>query len=585
MIKNQNRVVSEESRLRQLLIEIYKDHSEEEVNIVSSQLLQILEEFSQKSGYEENQNKELWDQTSSILITYADGVYKNDESSIKTLQQVIDNYFDKLSSIVHILPFLRSTSDGGFAVSSHNSIEKRFGDWEDLKSFSTNHEIMADLVLNHISSSHKWVKQFIKNEEPGTSFVLSPSQALDWQKVIRPRSSSLFVDIATSQGLKPVWTTFGPDQIDLNWLNPYLNIEFLNLIKRYVSSGINWLRLDAVGFIWKEPGTTCLHLNEVHKIVKVLRIQLKSLSNKGVLITETNVPQRENLSYLESGDEADIAYNFPLPPLILEALISNKADLLNSWLSNWPDLNNKTTFLNFTASHDGVGLRAVEGIMNEDRLKNLLINCERRGGLVTHRKLSNGGEKPYELNISWWSAMADGGRNPRIYQMEKFLLSQLLVMSLKGIPAFYFQALLASENDMKTFLNSGQRRDLNRERFEYEKLELILKDSNSYASKILFSLNKAMIIRGSLNSFHPNQEFKCLTKDRSDVVTIKRGNGNNTIWAIHNITSSKLTYKISDSFLLNKQEDIILIDLLTNQYFYDFTLDLQPYEVVWLGLK
>ena len=146
-----------------------------------------------------------------------------------------------------------------------------------------------------------------------------------------------------------------------------------------------------------------------------------------------------------------MAYNFPLPPLLLEAIITSRADILNSWIFDWPKISNNTTLFNFTASHDGVGLRALEGLMNEQRIKALLINCEKRGGLVSHRRLSNGEDKPYELNISWWSAMEDSGRDTNRYQFERFILTQLLVMALKGVPAFYLPALLASENDIKSF--------------------------------------------------------------------------------------------------------------------------------------
>jgi len=270
---------------------------------------------------------------------------------------------------------------------------------------------MADLVLNHVSSSHPWVQQFIKSQEPGISNVFSPKQNLDWSNVVRPRSSSLFSQINTEDGPKQVWTTFGPDQIDLNWHNPKMTLEFLNLIITYLSNGIKWLRLDAVGFIWKESGTTCLHLPKAHSIVKLLRVLLNNLLDDGVLITETNVPQKENLSYLIPDDEAHMAYNFPLPPLLLEAIITSRADILNSWIFDWPILPEDTTLFNFTASHDGVGLRALEGLMNEQRIKDLLINCEKRGGLVSHRRLSNGDDKPYELNISWWSAMEDSSRD------------------------------------------------------------------------------------------------------------------------------------------------------------------------------
>ncbi len=571
-------------RLSKLLETIYNDHTTEELNFICNQLLQILDNFSEKSRYEEISEDKKWDESYAVLITYADGVYKKGEATLVTLQELLGKYFGSLSKVVHILPFLKSTSDGGFAVSSHKSLEEKFGSWEDLNRISKNHYLMADLVLNHVSSSHLWVQQFIKCQEPGLSNVFSPSQDLDWKNVVRPRSSSLFSQINTEDGQKQVWTTFGPDQVDLNWLNPKMTVEFLNLIITYLSNGIKWLRLDAVGFIWKEPGTTCLHLPKAHSIVKILRILLNDLLKDGVLITETNVPQKENLSYLIPKDEADMAYNFPLPPLLLESIITSRADILNSWICDWPELPETTTLFNFTASHDGVGLRALEGLMNEQRIKELLINCEKRGGLVSHRRLSNGEDKPYELNISWWSAMEDPGRDSNRFQYERFLLTQLLVMCLKGVPAFYLPALLASENDIKSFSMTGQRRDLNREKFKSEKLEAVFKNPESNANKNLRYLRHAMDVRSQLPQFHPQSQMECLSKNRADIVVIKRGIGSKAVFIIHNMTENKINYRFID-FEFNKliKNDLNMQDYLTSNKYNSNNIELDPFQVIWLG--
>ena len=479
---------------------------------------------------------------------------------------------------------MKSTSDGGFAVSSYDSLEEKFGGWDDLKSISENHDLMADLVLNHVSSSHPWVQQFIKYQEPGISNVFSPKQNLDWSNVVRPRSSSLFSQINTDDGPKQVWTTFGPDQIDLNWHNPKMTLEFLNLITTYLSNGIKWFRLDAVGFIWKESGTTCLHLPKAHSIVKLLRVFLNNLLDEGVLITETNVPQKENLSYLIPDDEAHMAYNFPLPPLLLEAIITSRADILNSWIFDWPILPEDTTLFNFTASHDGVGLRALEGLMNEQRIKDLLINCEKRGGLVSHRRLSNGDDKPYELNISWWSAMEDSSRDAKRFQYERFILSQLLVMALKGVPAFYLPALLASENDIKSFSMTGQRRDLNREKFKSENLSAVLNNPESNANKNLKYLRNAMDVRSELKQFHPCSQMKCLSKGRSDIVVIKRGKGPESVFAIHNMTENKINYQLNDNDLPKIiDNDFNTHDFLTSTKYNYKNISLDPFQVIWLS--
>ncbi len=569
--------------LKELLELIYHDHDSEELNVVLSQLLRIISKYQNKSSFVNLKGTIPWNQNHSVLITYADSVQKEGEPTLVTLNILLDKYFQDLSKVVHILPFLRSTSDGGFAVASHKLLDEKFGSWNDLKRLSEKYILMADLVLNHISSSHPWVQQFKKGQEPGLSNIFAPSKDLDWSNVIRPRSSSLFSQINTSEGPKQVWTTFGPDQVDLNWQNPRMLLEFLNLVILYINNGIKWFRLDAVGFIWKQSGTTCLHLSKAHLIVKVLRIKLSSLLSDGVLITETNVPQKENLSYLETGDEAHMAYNFPLPPLLLEAVITSRADILNTWIYNWPMLSENTTLFNFTASHDGVGLRPLEGLMNEDRIKELLINCEKRGGLISHRRLFNGEDKPYELNISWWSAMEDPSRDSKRFQQERFILSQLLVMALKGVPAFYLPALLGSENDIKRFSMTGERRDLNREKFVFEKLLIQLEDKNSIASKNLKILSKAMKIRSKIKSFHPSAQMKCLTKGRRDIVAIQRGVENSSIFAIHNITDNKLDFSIDDSFNFPFQNVFTYYDYLSGKEYDNLNFVLDPFQVLWIG--
>jgi len=571
-------------KIDKLLKTIYSNNTTEEINFISNQLLQILDDFSEKSAYEEIKDKERWNESHSVLITYADSIYKNGEATLLTLSELLSKHFGSLSKVVHILPFLKSTSDGGFAVSSYDSLEEKFGDWDDLKSISKNHDLMADLVLNHVSSSHPWVQQFIKSQEPGISNVFAPKQNLDWSNVVRPRSSSLFSQINTDDGPKQVWTTFGPDQIDLNWHNPKMTLEFLNLITTYLSNGIKWLRLDAVGFIWKESGTTCLHLPKAHSIVKLLRVLLNNLLDDGVLITETNVPQKENLSYLIPDDEAHMAYNFPLPPLLLEAIITSRADILNSWIFDWPILPEETTLFNFSASHDGVGLRALEGLMNEQRIKDLLINCEKRGGLVSHRRLSNGDDKPYELNISWWSAMEDSSRDTKRFQYERFILSQLLVMALKGVPAFYLPALLASENDIKSFSMTGQRRDLNREKFKSENLSAVLNNPESNANKNLKYLCNAMDVRSELKQFHPRSQMKCLSKGRSDIVVIKRGKGPESVFAIHNMTENKINYQLNDNDIPKIiDNNFNTHDFLTSTKYNCKNISLDPFQVIWLS--
>ncbi len=576
---------SELEELRLSLREIYPAHSEQEINSVWSQLLQILDLYHVNHEINQEQNQSIWDSSSVVLITYPDAIYRKDESTLKTLAEFVKNRLSGLSSVIHVLPFLPSTSDGGFAVSNHEKIEETFGDWNDLKNLSSSHKIMADLVLNHVSSSHPWVHQFMKSDEPGSAYILAPSQIDIWEEVIRPRNSSLFTNIKTNKGFMNVWTTFGPDQIDVDWKNPHIFLEFLKLLVRYINNGADWIRLDAIAFIWKEPYTTCLHLEPVHLIVKLLNKCLKFIKPSAVLITETNVPEMENLSYLIDGNEANLAYNFTLPPLLLEAIYTSKTDLLTKWLSNWNELPISTSLLNFTSSHDGIGLRALEGIMEDKRMHNLLVESEKRGGLVSHRRLSNGEDQPYELNISWWSAMSNGGKDSKLLQFERFLLSQVFTLSLKGVPAFYLPSILASPNDLDTFRKTGQRRDLNREKFEANKLLDQLKNFDSPASKNISYLRHIIKVRSRLRAFHPESYMKCITSKIPNCIILQRGLDEERVYVICNMSDDYLNFpQIKELDFLQLSSKKLLIDNISGSYLNMNTFKLNPYQVVWVSL-
>ena len=576
---------SELEELRLSLRKIYHEHSEEEINSVWSQLLQILGPYHVNSDTSESGNESIWDSSSVVLITYPDAIYRKDESTLKTLAEFIKNRLGGLSSVIHVLPFLPSTSDGGFSVSNHEKIEENFGDWNDLKNLAITHKVMADLVLNHVSASHPWVHQFLKTEEPGSSYIVAPSQIDIWEEVIRPRNSSLFTNVKTDKGFKNVWTTFGPDQIDVDWRNPYVFIEFLKLLVRYINNGSEWIRLDAIAFIWKEPHTTCLHLDPVHLIVKLLNKCLKIIKPSAVLITETNVPEDENLSYLTDGDEANLAYNFTLPPLLLEAIYTGQTDLLNNWLSNWNELPTCTSLLNFTSSHDGIGLRALEGIMENNRVHNLLVESEKRGGLVSHRRMSNGKDQPYELNISWWSAMSHIGSDITLLQFERFLLSQVFTLSLKGVPAFYLPSILASPNDLDTFRKTGQRRDLNREKFEANKLIDLLKNFDSPASKNISYLSHIVKVRSRLKAFHPEACMKCISTDIDNCIIFQRGSGEDRVYVICNMSEKCLNIKLLNELdLLELDSTKCLIDNITGSILNVDKFQLNPYQVVWVSI-
>ena len=568
-----------ERTLRNLLSSLYSSHPSWDLEALSSQLLQILSSASGNGDIPTKGNP--WTVDDVVLITYADTVVEADQPALVSLRTFINSQLSDFAGVIHVLPFLEASSDGGFAVASHDCLESRHGDWNDLADLAEGRKLMADLVLNHVSASHPWVRQFLRDQEPGRSCVLEASPDPCWDNVVRPRSSALFTKLQGPISMRQVWTTFGPDQVDVDWSHPEVLLGFTRLLARMVAHGVRWIRLDAVGFVWKEPNTSCIHQPQAHQLVEILRQLLTIACPDGVVVTETNVPEQENLSYLRTGREAHLAYNFPLPPLLLEAAVSGSADLLNRWLSRWPSLPESTSLLNFTACHDGVGLRPLEGLMPPSRLMDLLIACEQRGGLVSHRRWAAGNEVPYEINISWWSAMADGGLDPSYWQRERFLLTQLMVLALPGVPALYLPALLATANDLGRFRRTGHRRDLNRPQFKKSSVERRLQDPDSDAAAVLVALKQAIAVRATQPALHPDGQLQVLTPDRVDRVVLHRSHAGHDLVAVHNVTSTRLTL---DPFgLLDLEDTDPWVDCLSGR-----TLEpcrrhlLNPYEVLWL---
>jgi len=568
-----------ERTLGNLLKCLYESHPSGDLESLSSQLLQILGSASANGEIRTQGNP--WCVDDVVLITYADTVVEDDQPALVSLRTFLNSHLSEFAAVLHVLPFLEASSDGGFAVASHERLEERHGDWSDLAELAQGRRLMADLVLNHVSASHPWVRQFLRDQEPGRFCVLEAGPDPCWDNVVRPRSSALFTKLQGPISMREVWTTFGPDQVDVDWRHPEVLLGFTRLLARMVTHGVGWIRLDAVGFVWKEPNTTCIHLPQAHQLVELLRQLLTIACANGVVVTETNVPEQENLSYLRTGREAHLAYNFPLPPLLLEAAVSGSADLLNRWLSRWPSLPESTALLNFTACHDGVGLRPLEGLMPPSRLRELLIACEQRGGLVSHRRLADGSEVPYEINISWWSAMADGGLDPSYRQRERFLLTQLMVLALPGVPAIYLPALLATANDLGRFRRTGHRRDLNRPQFTRRSVERRLQDPDSDAAAVVRVLKQAVAVRARQPALHPDGQLEVLSPDREDRVVLHRSHAGHHLLAVHNVTSTRLS--LDPSGLLDQEEASPWVDCLSGR-----TLEprkrhlLNPYEVLWL---
>ena len=317
----------------------------------------------------ERPSRPLWDEKTVILITYGDQVRSESDASLEVQRQfLLENRIDEVIDSVHILPFFPYSSDDGFSVIDYRKVNPDVGDWSDVDRFGRSFAMMFDFVVNHCSQQNEWFRRYLRGEAPYTNYFIDVDPGTDLSSVTRPRSLPLLTPFETSRGTKHVWTTFSSDQVDLNFACPDVLIEMLDILLGYVHHGARLIRLDAIGFLWKRVGTSSMHLAETHAVVKLMRELLDDVAPGTILITETNVPHHENVSYFGDGDEAHAVYQFSLAPLLLDAFLSGDATSLNEWLADLQYPGEGMTFFNFTASHDGIGVRPLEGLVPPERV-------------------------------------------------------------------------------------------------------------------------------------------------------------------------------------------------------------------------
>lgn len=527
-----------------------------------------------------------WDQKDIFTITYADSVQRENEKPLITLHHFLKQKLDETISGVHLLPFFPYSSDDGFSVIDYSSVNESLGDWEDISAIAQDFDLMADLVINHCSARGLWFENYKKGIEPGASYFVEADPSLDHSDVVRPRTSPLLREVETVNGTRFVWCTFSHDQVDLNFKNPDVLIEFARIIHLYLTKGVRVFRLDAVAFLWKEAGTHCLNLPETHEAVRLIRTLVEHYDPTAIIITETNIPNRENLSYFGNANEAHAVYNFSLPPLLLNTLLTGDCHYLQMWLMSMPPAQMGTTYFNFIASHDGIGLRPVEGILSDQEVIDLIESMQHFGGNVSWRALENGENKPYEINISLFDAMKGTRENgPDQWQLPRFLCAHAIMLALEGIPAIYIHSFLATENDHERVERLGHNRAINRHQWQADQLHKRLLDKNNHHARVFESLKILIDIRKKQTAFHPNAtQFTLHLGTKIFAFWRQSINRDQSIFALNNISDSPQTILLAD-INLNETDD--WHDLISGDYYTDLqaTLTLNPYQSVWISNK
>lgn len=504
-------------------------------------------------------------QRDSILISYGDQVQAQNEKPLKTLKRFCDLYISGVVSGIHILPFYPWTSDDGFSVTDYRQIDPALGDWDDVSAMQ-NFRLMFDAVINHISSQSEWFQKFLQDDPHYCDYFIAVEGEPDLSQVVRPRALPLLTFFKTLSGEKGVWTTFSADQIDLNFGNPEVLLEVLDLLLLYAEHGATFIRLDAIAYLWKEIGTPCIHLPKTHAVIHFLRAALNEVAPHVNLITETNVPHSDNISYFGDGsDEAQLVYNFALPPLTLHAFQTGDATTLSAWAKTLTLPSDKTTFFNFLASHDGIGLNPARGILSDAAINLLTDNAVEHGGLISYKHNADGTQSPYEMNINYFDALSNPNANEPIdLQVKRFIAAQAIMLSIVGVPGIYFHSLFGSRGWREGVAQTGRNRTINREKLRLDELQNELADENSLRSKVFSQFSKLLKQRASTPAFHPHGK-QVIHNLHPAVFAIERisPDGASHVLCLHNVSRTPVSFSLID----------------------DSTITLEPYQVLWQQIK
>jgi glycosidase len=537
-------------------------------------------------------------QRDAILITYGDQFRQPDHTPLQSLGDFLAAHLQDVLSGVHLLPFYPYSSDDGFAVIDYRQVDPALGSWADVARLGKSFRLMFDAVINHISAHSAWFQGFLQGKDPYTDYFITVDPAADLSQVVRPRALPLLTAFSTAAGPRHVWTTFSTDQIDLNYANPQLLLAIVDLLLFYAACGAGIIRLDAIAYLWKELGTTCIHLPQTHQVVKLFRAVLDAAAPSVLLITETNVPHEENISYFGDplaaapggtpvqGDEAQLVYQFPLAPLILHTFYNQDARALSQWVAGLTLPYPTAAFFNFIASHDGIGVRPAEGLLSLPQIDQLAQRTLAHGGQVSYKSNPDGSQSVYELNITLYDALNDPAHPDPPMDINRFLASQSIMLALAGVPGIYVHSLFGSSNCTACAAETGRARSINRERFDLARLEAALADPEARPRRVLDGYRQLLVARRDHPAFHPSGPQEVLDLDPGIFALLRRSpDGDEAILCLVNVTGQPHSLHLTAP-VLAEMTGKPWRDMLSAQVFLpqagSVNLSLQPYQSAWL---
>ncbi len=572
--------------LRYLLIDLYGHEAGGEVY---SRLQEKIIQYKAAHPIDPNIPGELSEQD-ALLITYADQVKEAKIPPFQSLTKFCQQYLQGIINGIHLLPFFPYSSDDGFSVIDYNRVDPALGNWDDVANLAKEFRLMFDAVVNHVSVKSSWFQGYLQNDPQYRDFFIEIKDDPDLSRVVRPRALPLLTDFKTATETRRIWTTFSTDQVDLNYHNPEVLLEILDILLFYVDKGARFIRLDAIAYLWKEIGSPCIHLLRTHLIVQIMRAMLDEVAPTVKLITETNVSHPENISYFGDGaNEAHLVYNFALPPLVLHTLSTGSANRISAWAEQLKPPMRGVTFFNFLASHDGIGLNPVRGILSTDEIDALVKNTLVSGGEVSYKQNPDGSHSPYELNINYFDALNGANVNEsQDMQVEKFVTAHAIMLALYGMPGIYFHSLFGSRGWREGVHLTGQKRSINRQKLNRQELAQALADKQSLRFRVYSRIASILKIRRSFPEFNPYGEQQILSLNPSVFSVLRYLEGSERqILCLHNVSNRPQEAVVNISPRYFKPflgiKDIINKQLLVLNKKAAVTL--KPYQTKWLLLE
>lgn len=517
-----------------------------------------------------------------VLICYGDSFQSPDHSPLQTLKLFLNRHLQNTISTVHLLPFFLFSSDDGFAVIDYKQVNPDLGNWKDIENLGKSYGLIIDAVVNHISSKSSWFQEYLNGNPDYEDYFIEIDPNIDLSSVIRARAHPLLTTFNRNGKDVHLWTTFSPDQIDLNYRNPDVLIKMLDVLLFYASKSARIIRLDAIGHVWKKIGTSCLNLPEVHHLVQLFREVFIATFQHVQLLTETNVPHEENIQYFGNGiNEAQLVYQFSLPGLVIHSFLTGNSVKLSKWAKTLSLDSETCTYFNLLASHDGIGIRPLLGILNDSEINNLVQTTLDRGGFVSYKKTKNDQQDPYELNITLYDILSDPDQ-PEETIIRKFIAAHAILLTMPGIPAFYYHSLFASSGDHDGVKTTGQNRSINRRKLNLDNLEAELSNFQNRTSKILTGIKKLIGIRKRCPAFNPYSAHKIYSlSDKLFAIERIARHDNERIFAIYNLSNDWIEFSIPEGVIKDSQKTCI--DLITDNYAeLQKPLSLPPYGFTWL---